>query len=251
MRKLILLVAFILLARPAKASFTFIQRGQNNSCPSGLTCTVTPGSSFGAGHALMVARRFTATGNSIASIAAGGCNVAWVILATTLLSANGSTIQMAYCTNSTAVASIQFTATNSDGGGASSWIHVFEYSFTAASVALNTGATPAGTRNQSVAAANPGGVALTLSANNAVIVQMATWGTALTAINLSYGNATFPNGDGSADLENTTSGSQPTWTGTSSTGNFAAFSLEETPAGGVAGSKLVGPTILIGPTVLH
>lgn len=86
-----------------------------------------------------------------------------------------------------------------------------------------------GARDQSATTANPAGIGLTLTGSNDVIVQYVNYGTNATAISGTYTSpADFPGGSGVAGSINTSSGTAPTWTATSSTGALGALALKET-----------------------
>jgi hypothetical protein len=209
MKRTLLLFAAMLFLFPltANASFTFVQHQVNTACANSTTCAVTV-TATGSGNALGLIA-FPINNVTISSISGGGtwaspsgCN--------TYSSSDGTGQACAYSLSSSSGAtSITVTFSGASGGGQ---IEFLEFSFTAASVVLDPGATPANARNSGATQETPvPGPALTLTGTNDVIMQGMAPSTSASAINLGY-TGFFNNGYGTAYLLNTTNGSAVSWT---------------------------------------
>lgn len=228
MRRILLVtLAGLLFALPSRATFTLIQHN-GGSCTSCTSLNVTMTQNFGSGHLIIILAAGTnGTNGDISSATPPSIGGTWVI-GTSCHATNGTVFGLASCawvlsstSSGTTTESITFTASNNYK------VAVLEYSFTGASVSLDT----SGTVTHTSSSTSQAGVALTLTGSNDVIAQgMAGAGSATvptisagyTVENTSTGSGQF---FGGADAINTVSGSAPTWTtgNSSAIGNAVAF----------------------------
>lgn len=221
MKALLLIVA---LSMPSWATWTLTQVASNNACTNITTCAVTV-TSTGAGHLLVFGLIATVASTTISSVTSGACSVAWAHPAGTNGTGTGS-VDLFYCTNSvTAQTSITVTANQAMGNN--SIAVVWEANSTLGSIAIDSGATPAGLSPTATCTACAG-KALTLSGNNNFIAGVANCGGTCSAVTGTgfTNDLTNPLGDGV--MHGITSGSvtaPATWTQTSGVmlANAAAF----------------------------
>lgn len=248
------LALFVSFATPARASFSLVQNPTDASCSTNSANCTVPLSSTGAGHLLIIAASNSGSSNAFLNVVSGGCAVSWVIPAGAQ-SAGGSTTgaqSFAYCLFTSAGAtSIPITWTNASPGF--SVVQPWEYSFTAAAVALDPGASGGvGTVSNPFSGATQPGVPLTLAGANDVIVQQMFFSNnpTVSAISSPYGNFTGSTNSGTADLENTNNGNAPTWTALVpgvSRGTAIAFTeVASVRNGGIGGKAAIGGKAGIG-----
>jgi hypothetical protein len=241
--KLRFLVTFFLLASVAEAQYTIPARtgGVGAGAPVGGTWTLvqktgyqtsssSPASvtvtSTGTGH-LLVLMGHTNTGTTTVSSVSGAGT--WSIPAGCHVNGGGSIggTDCAYNLSSTSgVTSISITLSAS---GTSTWIF-YEYSFSGSSFSLDT----TGTVTDGTAGTSLAGVGLTLAGTKDVIVQgLFTSGGNVTGVSTPYSNFQGTSFTGQADLENTSSGTAPTWTNSNSqTAAGAAIAIQGSGGGG-------------------
>lgn len=223
MRRLLILAAFLLLARPASATFTVSNHTAKTNCATGTSCAFTIPST-GAGHLLVAMGLQFNANTTISSItnesgwvhctscsatqAASGTTDAWYTL-----SATGGVTSITY----------NFAASTS------AILEVIDLSFTNGPVALDQ----QGNRVQSTSVTSAAGVSLAaLTGTNDVVVQfMTTSGSGATAISGGFtAESPFPGGDGFAWLLNTTSNTAPNWTQGSGADALGALAFKESGA---------------------
>ena len=170
MRSVRLILVLLLVSSPAWATWTLVQDKVTGSCSgASAICTVTL-TSTGSGHLITAEAMYPGAGGSITSASCGGtlthCPSCFVEEATSLISEDGAYI----LSSSSGTTSCTITLTSNPGGG---WKAEFqEWSFTASSISLDTGATPTNNRDQTTTSTSIVGPSLTLSANNHVIIEM-------------------------------------------------------------------------------
>ena len=205
----------------ATNTFTLVQgpiySGTTGPCGNQVTCATTV-TALGSGH-LLVLQGFTSQGSAIyiSSVActSSSCGT-WVVPTGAGYQINDASggapgaLSSAYVLSSSSGATtVTITWNNaSPGGGAHATF--WEYSYTPGPCALDIG----GTVPDAVCSSCPG-VALSLTGTQDVILQELASDTASPSAITTYTN--FANGSftGWADLENTSSGTAPTWTETS------------------------------------
>jgi hypothetical protein len=239
MRKLTLVSLLLSLscaiAIPAHASWGFVQHVCKTNCPSGTQCIIGAGDGLattGAGHLgeVHIINDLGLNDTQITSVSGGGTYTHCASCHATL---SNNSVDASYTTASASgdtTITVNLTASLANAN----WTACYnERSSTLGTITLNTGGTPSCAVAQSVAAA-PTGCALTLSANNGVIITVFQSNTTtITGVSAPFGNSLQPNGNGSADNENTTSGSAVAWTPTTNdTGVKMAIAFEETSGGG-------------------
>jgi hypothetical protein len=242
-----LALAFIILcfSGTARANFGLVQNPVYSACSaSSATCAVTVSSTCSNHFLAITALNGSGTAVYLSSVS-GGCSGTWQVPTGTQypgisVQGNGSD---AYCLSSTSgVTTINITWSSASPG--LSTVQVWEESFTGTSVILDAGPSGGvGTVNNGAANTTQPGVALTLAGSNDLIIQMQSISTANTINSVStYSNfSSFgANNVATADLENTTSGSAPTWIfsgSATSRGNAIAFTEVVSPAGGFLNPK--------------
>ena len=205
----------------ASATFTFVQVATGTFCAGGSTsCSVTV-TSTGAGHLGYIFSQYSnATALTITSVTGGGGT--WVIPAScNAVDSNSNGTACAYVL-STASGATTLTVNFSGASANGIAVSFYEESFTGGSVVLDS----CGTISRASSSTSQLGVALTISGTNDVIFQGATVSTSTTAISSPYGHL-----DGftaAASLENTVSGTAPTWTlSPAGIGEFNACAFSE------------------------
>jgi hypothetical protein len=218
-------------------TFTFVQNPITATCStSSSTCALT-GSSIGANH-LLVIKSGTNTGAAVfIGSVTGNCSGTWQVPAGTQSAGGGSlnNLSDAYCLSSTSGA-VAITVTWTSAAPGFNGAQLWEYSFTGSAAQLNTGASGGvGNVNNAAAATTQPGVALTLAGTTNLVIQQTSIGSGNTISSIStyghftsyfLGSGTNPGTTATADLENTASGTAPTWTfsgSTTSNGNAIAF----------------------------
>lgn len=224
MKKLLLIFGLLLFfAADANATLTFIQKKSNDACAAGTSCVVSGLSAIGTGRLLIGIAWFSnASGQAAAGVSGAGT---WVHSTSPSCSgANGSfASDSVYILSTSAAAPTSITiflAATATGWHA----EVREYSFTAGPLTFDTCAGASDATCTSCL-----GVGLTLTGANHVVVQYVNPAATCSAINLSYGNLNTNGAGGvcSADLLNTTSGAQPTWTTASGTSMVGGIAIAE------------------------
>lgn len=227
MRCLLFCVAFLMLlasALTADATLTYVQSPQTSSCStSSATCAITVTSTGGGDVGVMLVDYGASTSKTISSMSCGAN--AWTRNPTgtgQFLSAASGGAALAYNLNlSAGVTSCSVTMSGIPAFG---WdLQFWEYRH-AGAVSLDS----ANGKTISTAQTNPTGIAFTLTGTNDVIVQQMVFTASPSAINLSYGH--LNTSQAGADLENTTTGTAPTWTAASGTGIANAIAIKEAPS---------------------
>jgi hypothetical protein len=233
MRKLLYLLP-LLLCSPCWATWTLTQVKGSSAC-SGTTCAVTV-TSTGSGH-LLVAGMITGNtaADAISLVTAAACAGSWVHCSNCSIGQSGDgTSDFSYCTNSASgQTSITITITNTCSAGCLGFI--WEASSSLGTIAIDSGATPSGTKNDTTCT-SCAGVSLTLSGNNDFIAALAPCGGTCSGLaGTGWTNdLTNPSGDGAA--HGITSGTQTapaTWTQTSATLICSAIAFQESSGGAV------------------
>ena len=233
MKRLFRILGFLALCSPCWATWTLTQVKDNAGCTT-TTCAVSV-TSTGAGHLLVAG--FITNGNSainISSVSAAACTGSWVHCPNCSIGVSGDgTVDMSYCTNS-ASGQTSITITLASSSTAEVGV-IWEAASTLGTIALDSGTTPSGTKNDSVACTSCAGVSLTLSGNNDVIVALGAAGGAATGVTGTgwTNDLSNPSGDGVA--HGITSGSQTapaTWT--QSSGTFVSNAIAFQESGGAA-----------------
>lgn len=224
-----ILLAALAWCVPIHATWTHTQVKSNNACNSGTTCAVTV-TSTGAGH-LGVAGLIHGTSRTISSVDSTTCNTTWTHAPNANLFVTGAgAVDLYYCTN---LVGSKTTITITASGTLASGTGVFwEAASGLGTIAINSGATPSGNKNDA-ACTSCAGVGLTLSANNAYTVSLAIGGQPLSGLTgTSWVNdLANPNGNGAGHAPNTTGNmtAPTTWTQSSSAvAAVDAASFEET-----------------------
>lgn len=218
----IALSVLFLLAVPSRAAITKVQALE-------FACTASPCvktiASTGSGNLLVIVQT-GGVGDTITAISCTSTCGTWVhCTACESSDSSAGAVDLEYVLSSNSGAtSVSVTMT-----GATS-LFFFEFSTTLPPFLVNTGATPQSKRDQTTAVTSIAGVALTLSAVNAVNVQGVACGGTCSSITTYAGIFDATNGNGAASLINTTSGTAPTWTSTSGRAALNAASWQETPA---------------------
>lgn len=198
----------------ATNTFTLVQGGVQ-TCSGSTSCSLAV-SSTGSGNLIVLAvTNVNGTADYLSSATGGGT---WVVPAGCQLSNNSAgAVSGAYVLSSTSgTTSIALTLS------ATTTYHVafLEYSRSGGASVLDGACA---THNNSSNTTTPVGVAQTLTGTNDVIIQWLTsGGTSPTAIDGSYGNFIGANQGAWADLENTTSGTAPSYSGGSSAQSVSA-----------------------------
>ncbi len=246
MKRILPLLFVWLFTCPAWATFTLVQHTFNNACATGTTCTVTV-SSTGTGNVLIGAFTYQGSGKSLTSVTGGGT---WSHCANCVGAgaANSSDIYYTLASVSGAT-SIVFNYTSTSSTLAV--CEVFEYSFSAKAVALDTSNNIVNAINT-----NRGGVDLTaLRGANDLLVQsisLSLSSDTVTAISpAAYSVTDFvAHGvaeSGFAAAANTTVGTAPTWTFTSNS-NSAGSGIAITE---VFNSTIGGNSSTAGTSILE
>jgi hypothetical protein len=246
MKRLLAISVLLWFTCPAWAgTWALVNNAAASSCSSSLaTCAVTV-TSTGTGNLLVAVGFF---GNTTDNFTAGSGGGTWASGPITNCHGSDASIgkgtDILYALSSTS-GTTSITLTKSGSSGA--WVvRIMEYSTTAGPAVFDT----CGNRDQSTTVTNPVGPTLTLGGANDVIVQGINGG-APTAISGSYTNpATFLVNNAHAGWINTSSGTAPTWTQTSSRAVLSAIAFEETAAIATQ-SKIGGPSVIAGPSVVH
>jgi hypothetical protein len=196
---------------PVTHTFTFVQ-GKNSAfnCTVGsATCTFSGFTACGAGHDIKLGVYY---GNStpILISSVSGCGTTWQLnVGTSACQVSGTSTAAAHIGSSSTGSSI--TVTMASAPTSRLVIFMEEDSYTpndggatldsATSVATSTAASPL-----------PGVAPVITGTSDAVWQFVASAGASPTAISAGYGNTVFQGDFASADLLNTTSTTQPTWT---------------------------------------
>jgi hypothetical protein len=236
MKRLIPILGLLLLSCPSWATWTLTQVKDNTAC-SGTTCAVTV-TSTGSGHLLVAGiASNNSTAATISGVSAAACVSAWVHCTNCSLAVSGDgNVDFSYCLNSVSgQTSITISSGTSLGAGSNGFI--WEASSSLGSIALDSGATPSGTKNNTTSATSQAGVSLTLSGNNDFIAAIAGCGSTCNGLTGTgwTNDLANPNGDGAA--HGITNGSQTgptTWTQTSSSTLIAAAIAFQESSGGAA-----------------
>jgi hypothetical protein len=231
-------VCLAVLVTPAWATWTLTQ--VKDAICTASPCAVTV-ISTGAGHLLVAGGLAAGTSVTISSVTAGACTGSWTHAtgANISQSGDGSTDQY-YCLNSASgVTSISVTFSGTCSGGSHCDAVIWEASSNVGNIAVDTGATPIGTKNDATCTACAG-VALSLSSNNKFITVLAACEgscSALTGTGFTN-DVSNPDSDGVGHgLNIATSGtvtSPTTWTQTSGTQVSSAVAFQESSGGGAA-----------------
>lgn len=229
MRRLLILAAFLLLARPASATFTLVQHPNKTTCGTATTCALTV-TSTGAGHLLIaVGLQFNAN-TTISSITN---EATWVhcTSCSATQAASGTTDAWYTLSATGGVTSITFNFAAST----SAIIEMVELSFTAGPVALDQ----QGNRVQSTSTASAAGVSLSAftGSNDAVVQFMTTSGSGGTAVSGGF-TADFPAGDGVGWLLNTASNTAPNWTQGSGADALGALAFKESAGAATCNNRI-------------
>jgi len=209
----------LLLCSPCWATWTLTQGPStaiNNACATGsTTCAVTV-SSTGSSHLLVAGIASTANGTTISSVTPAACSVTWTHASSANLAGSAGSVDLYYCTKS-ASGQTSITITVNAAPGAAWTAAIWEASSSLGTIAIDSGATPSGNKNDSSNCTSCAGVSLTLSGNNDFIAAIATPGD--TGTGLTGTGWTNDKVDASTNLygHGITSGSQTapaTWTQT-------------------------------------
>ena len=225
MKYFLLLISLLFFALPARATWALVQHPSTTGC-NGTTCAVTV-TSTGAGHLLVFAALIGNTTSTLSSVSGDGT---WTVCGASCRSVSSvTTTEMGYILSATGGATT-ITGTLS---ATSPWsAAVLEYSYTSGPISVDA----QGHREQTTGTTSCAGVTLTLTGTNDVIVQIANPSGSISAVTSPYTSpADFPGGNGVAGSINTTSGTAPTWTQTSSTDALSAIAFKETASGAVPG----------------
>jgi hypothetical protein len=232
------LLAVLLCAVPADATWAQLQHTCNTTCPSGTACNITV-TSTGSSHlgVVDIINDLGLADTQITSVSGGGTYTHCTTCHATTGNNSTDTSYTTATTSGTTTITVNLTVSLANPN----WTACYhELSSTLGTIALNSGGTPACAATQ--AAAPPTGCALTLSANNSVIITaFVSSTTTITGVSAPFGNSLQPNNNGSADNENTTSGTAAAWTPTTNdTGVKMAIAFQETSAGGSGGAGIGG-----------
>ena len=225
---------------PAHATWSLVQVKDNTACTSGTTCAVAV-TSTGAGNLLVAGVQNFAT-TSISSVTAGACATTWTHAPSGNLFVSGvGAVDLYYCTQSNS-AQTSITITVGSAFGTNGVGIIWEASSSLGSIAIDSGATPSGNKNDSTTCTSCAGVALTLSGNNNFTAAVAACGGTCSAVTGAgwTNDLANPNGNGIAHGLNTTGSitAPATWTQTSSTLVCDAISFQEASGGGGAASGI-------------
>lgn len=224
MRKLLIIFGLLICAMPAHATVTKVQA-------ISATCATNPCTS--------VTIASTGSGNLLVAVL-GGSNSAATITAISCTPSCGTWTHCASCISHDATAGTidaEYILSSSSGGLLLSMtssntpdaMWFYEFSSTATPFLLDT----QGTRDQTTAVTSAAGVTLTLTGSNDVIIQSGVCAANISSITTYTLNGN-PNGNGSAYLLNTASGTAPTWTQTSGRDAFNAIAFKESGGGAAA-----------------
>jgi hypothetical protein len=213
-------LTFLLLPQGAGATISLVQHTFTTTGCGGTSCAIAL-SATGSGHLLVAtATNGASSGFSITSVSGAGT---WTHCpACVSADSGGGSTDISYNLSSTSgVTTITVNFSPSNGFES---VAIDEYSFTASSIAVDN----YGVLDQTSAGTSIAGVALTLSGSNDVIIQTVAPSGACSAVSGSYTNPVdFEDGSGVAGSINTTSGSAPNWTCTSSTAALSAIAFTE------------------------
>lgn len=148
---------------------------------SATPCSVTITAATG-GNLLVANLLNDTTTSTISSVTAGACNVAWVISAATAMTQTGDgSGEFAYCLNAVAGTTAVAISMSTGCAASSCSTTIWEASSSTGSIALDTGATPAG-KVSDTTCTSCAGAALSLSANNKFIAVSAAAGNTCTGL---------------------------------------------------------------------
>jgi hypothetical protein len=230
--KRLLPLLLLLCATPAHATWTLVQVKDNTaSCNASCPVTVT---ATAAGNLLVAGVIAANTGITISSVS-GGCAGTWTRAASTAVSGAGDgSSELFYCLNSSAAATtVTLTLSGSPNGLGVVW----EAHSTNGSIAVDSGATPSGTKTDT-SCTSCAGTALTLSGNNDFIAALAPCGSSCTGLTGTGWTNDLANASGDGIGHGITTGSltaPATWTQSPAgtlVSNAAAF--QEGSGGAVA-----------------
>lgn len=229
-----LILAIALLCSPCWATWSVVQVKDSTSCSGTSACAVTVTSTTA--HNALFAAIINGTNITISSVAAGACNVAWVHGSGTNLfvSADGA-VDMYYCTD--AVGGLTSVSITPSGTWNLPIALIAEASSTLGNIAINSGATPSGSTNDSTSCSTTcPGTSLTLSTNNSVIFSIASCGSSCNGVTGTncVNQLANPSGDGVETIVNNAATSNPCGYKQSSSSTMvnAAIALQETSGGG-------------------
>ncbi len=253
MRKLFTFLVVIVLTSPAWATFTCGTPASINACGTTTACAITV-TSTNAGAFEIVGYGAAATSKTITSVtcAPNGCTSgnAFVHCSSCAASiANGASSDLYYTLNS-ASGNTTITVNHTSSATSATGAFFMECTFTGTSIAVDSG-TPNGNTVSNTTNTLRGGVPVTISGTNDVIVQLLAASTSITvsaispaaysvlsAITEASGSQAF------AAAPNSTTGTTPTWTFSSNA--FSAGSALAISETSVSNSAIGGPNQLGG-----
>lgn len=186
-------------------TFTLVQTVNQANCNA---CAITV-SAIGSGH-LLVIQASDQAGGGANFITGANCSSTcgtWVVPTGTANQLNNAccgAVSYAYILSSTSGAT---TITPTVSNARNYFFAIYEYSYTPGPISVDTSNT-----NLNASCGSCAGITLSLTGTNDVIDQMIVSGTATPSAVTTYGNFAHSSFTGFADLENTSSGTAPTWT---------------------------------------
>jgi len=227
MRKVIASIV-VLLAVSASQMWASSALGHNNSgttsiAAGGTALTVT---SIPSGNYVMGNVTWNTSGRSLSSCSATSSTCVVVTGCHNTLSAAGATDCFYILSTGATITSITLTPSATTSGN---W-YISDYSTNAGPMAFDNSCT-----SLPASSASPVGCTLSLTGSNDVIQQLIACANTCSGAVAGWTNVIYGSGDGAADLQNTASGTGPTWSmSPAGTSIVSGFALKETGGGGAS-----------------